>query len=346
MLSSSSSSKPLSGPRLLEPAPHDLRMLVLDYLSHNTYSSTARIFMRDSAARNLDTDGDETMSSDQDTDALEERLAGALPRKEIRTRILSGQVDAATELLNKYFPSVLAESTENGSTRDCPDRLEYVPPASVKPSHLSLNLRILAFIEAARTIPLPYYPPNTESPPASETPDEDVDMSREDSEQANVELLHRAQSLYSEANRLPVAEDRERYRDELLKVGGLLAYAVPERSPMRAYMTQAGREAVADQIDGAILYRTGQPVVSRLELAARQMSVVWPMMHELGVELPPVSTWPAAVVLPGVPKASSAAGKSSSVAAPQAAIKKAAAEPGTAEIAPSFDLHAFLDGSV
>lgn len=271
---------------------------------------------------------------------------------EIRTRILSGQVDAATELLNKYFPSVLAESTENGSTRDCPDRLEYVPPASVKPSHLSLNLRILAFIEAARTIPLPYYPPNTESPPASETPDEDVDMSREDSEQANVELLHRAQSLYSEANRLPVAEDRERYRDELLKVGGLLAYAVPERSPMRAYMTQAGREAVADQIDGAILCsstalilasqsqltfdsytdRTGQPVVSRLELAARQMSVVWPMMHELGVELPPVSTWPAAVVLPGVPKASSAAGKSSSVAAPQAAIKKAAAEPGTAEV--------------
>lgn len=37
--------------------------------------------MRDSAARNLDTDGDETMSSDQDTDVLEERLAGALPRK-------------------------------------------------------------------------------------------------------------------------------------------------------------------------------------------------------------------------------------------------------------------------
>jgi hypothetical protein len=37
------------------------------------------------------------------------------------------------------------------------------------------------------------------------------------------------------------------------QVGGLLAYKVPEKSPMARYLSQGRREAVADQINAAVL---------------------------------------------------------------------------------------------
>lgn len=83
-----------------------------------------------------------------------------------------------------------------------------------------------------------------------------MDMSESDTELSNAQLLHRAQSLYSEVNRLSQANDRAMYLGELGQVGGILAYTVPERSPLAMYMTQARREAVADQIDSAILCKS------------------------------------------------------------------------------------------
>lgn len=176
---------------------------------------------------------------------------------EIRICILSGKVDQAAELLNKHFPSVLSESTESVPAHRPAGKIEYIPSTSVHPAHLALNLHILAFIEAARTVPLPYYPPGTRPPSAinvSASSSKDTDMMRHvDSEQANVLLLHRAQNLHSEAYRLPDANDRALYLTELTQVGGVLAYTVPERGPMAKYMTQERREAVADQIESAIL---------------------------------------------------------------------------------------------
>ena len=144
------------------------------------------------------------------------------------------------------------------------EKLEYLPATSVNPAHLSLNLRIQAFIEAARTIPLLYYPPGSSTPlphppllsaatKHSKADDEDAVMSEPETEAANVQLLHRAQSLYSETNQLTRPEDRARYLVELGQIGGLLAYTTPEKSPLAAYMTQRRREGVADQIDSAIL---------------------------------------------------------------------------------------------
>lgn len=112
-----------------------------------------------------------------------------------------------------------------------------------------LNLHIHAFIEANRTVPLPYYPPGTAISPASPV----LRPERDESEQANAALLHRAQNLYSEANRLPGPQDRVEYLKELGQVGVLLAYSIPENSPSSEYLSQPRREAIADQIDSAIL---------------------------------------------------------------------------------------------
>lgn len=134
-------------------------------------------------------------------------------------------------------------------------RLEYIPPTSVNPAHLLLNLHIQGFIEATRSVPLPYHPPGSTTPPSP--PPSQNDVIDEDKEGADLRaterLLHRAQNLYAEANRLPNAAERGQYLLELGRVGSLLAYAIPEKGPVTQYLGQDRREALADSIDSAIL---------------------------------------------------------------------------------------------
>ncbi|KAI0374896.1 hypothetical protein BV20DRAFT_1080575 [Pilatotrama ljubarskyi] len=359
-------SRSSSSARLMNPAPQELKDLVLDYLMHNCHTSAARAFMRECGVKRVDAEGDEPMvtpekeTSEEDLQALEDRLAlGELPSLclEIRNHILTGRIDDATELLNKHFPSVLSETIEDATEPSSSRKLEYLPATSTDPTHLALNLRIQAFIEAARTIPLPYCPPGSDTPlshppllsaaakTASSSDGEDADMSENESEQSNAQLLHRAQSLYSEVNRLPRATDRAMYLLELGQVGGILAYTVPERSPLALYMTQARREAVADQIDSAILQRAKRPIISRIELYSRYTAVIWSLLHEKGITVPPRNKWPADVALPPTnfsePKAASK--DDSSLENAVSSAKKATSEKDGEEVLPPFDLHLFVE---
>jgi len=72
-------------------------------------------------------------------------------------------------------------------------------------------------------------------------------------ERYQTELLLRGQKLYASVELLRDPEDQATYRKELENVGGLLAYPVPELSPMSKYLDQARRESVAEQINRAIL---------------------------------------------------------------------------------------------
>ena len=72
-------------------------------------------------------------------------------------------------------------------------------------------------------------------------------------------LLTTAQKLYALSNTLPNPVDRATYLKELENVGGLLAYKVPEKSSMAKYLTLERREAVADQINRAILSKSIHP---------------------------------------------------------------------------------------
>ncbi|TBU65818.1 hypothetical protein BD310DRAFT_28239 [Dichomitus squalens] len=359
--------------RLLNPAPEELRQLVLDYLVHNCYTSAARVFVGESSGpKDVDADGDEVMASpvkeaSNELDEFEERLAMSELRKDIRTRILTGNIEEATALLNKHFPAVLSENMEADGAPPSPSvpsgRFSYLPSTSVDPTHLALNLHIQAFIEAARTIPLEYIPPGASTPlphppllsGASDkkhsTPgDEDAAMSEFDNEDANAALLIRAQNLYSEANQLSRPQDRATYLHELGQVGGVLAYTVPERSPLATYMTQTRRDGVANQIDSAILYRAKRPIISRIELYARYTATLWGMLHDRDVKIPPRSTWPANVALP--PMAALAqeskivpSKDTGSLDSAIPSVKKTAQEKEPEEILPPFDLHLFVQST-
>jgi hypothetical protein len=173
---------------------------------------------------------------------------------EIRRCLLLGRVDAAINLLDDHFPSVLIQTAISNQELSPPSSSEcigYVARTSIDPAHLRLNLRILAFIEACRTIPL-------ETTPSMSLLEASVDRpfhygDSEEDEKRQAELLSRAQKLHAAAKLLRKPKDQAVYAEELANVSGLLVYKVPEESPMSNYLSQERREAVADQIQSAIL---------------------------------------------------------------------------------------------
>jgi hypothetical protein len=250
-------------------------------------------------------------------------------------------VDDATNLLNEHFPLVLDEtgsymSEPPPSSTSTSGRVEYVARTSVDPTHLSLNLRILAFIEASRTVSLEYDPHSHEgsgdhilSTPPEKSKRQSPIYELFDTEVKQTELLCRAQKLYSAANSLQNPSDRATYLEELGNVGGLLAYKHPEDSPMAKYLSQERREAVANQINSAILYRTGRPAVSNIELYTRYTSALWDSMHELRMKPPPVAKRP-------VPLPPSNRSKTANLPAVKG-------DKDSVESIPPFDLRQFLD---
>lgn len=237
-------------------------------------------------------------------------------RLEIRAQILSGNVDEAITLLNSLFPQVLSEDPEDSQNKapipPNPDCVPYIPSSSIDATHLALNLRIQAFVEATRSVPL-LYPPQPDD--SSRTP---LTQNLRNEEVCQAQLLHRAQSLYASVHCLTEAKDRALYLDELTQVSSLLVYPTPEDSPMASYLTQERREALASQIDSAILCqytclslysscwlsidqilgRMNQPSLSIVELATRYTSFLWSSLHDRHVKPPHKSKWPTGVHLP------------------------------------------------
>lgn len=234
----------------------------------------------------------------------------------IQFELLSGNVEKAIVFLNRHFPRVLAEDNSDNEMEVTdeninPSRLEYIAE-TVNPVHLSLNLRILAFIEACRTVPLVYIPPtrSTEGPVSMDTDVAMIEASPmkrdpKDEEKHQEELLICVQKLYATVNALQKSDERAIYLKELSNVGGLLAYTIPEKSPMGKYLHQERRDRVAEQINSAILRslihtvhmltlseqlmladHTNMPSISYLELAVRYTHCLWAMLHELRVKVP------------------------------------------------------------
>ncbi|KAJ7172368.1 CTLH/CRA C-terminal to lish motif domain-containing protein [Mycena filopes] len=269
-----------------DPTPPELRTLVIDYLIHNGYSSTARAFAKSSLApTRIDADGDEIMQAADtpETSGLtEETFAQVELRQRIRAHILAGQVNDAIELLENHFPAVLSESAPSTPMAHKPlTGTNFVASTTLAPAHLNLNLRILAFTEAFRALPLDRVLHPTEE-------------SLEEDDPNTTDLLAKAQKLHVLAAMLPNPVERTAYTKELRNVACLLAYPDPETSPVAKYLSQERREAVANQINTAILYRTGLPAISRLELATRYTSTLWSFLHDLRVKPRPGAPLPPA----------------------------------------------------
>ncbi|KAI0831311.1 hypothetical protein BC628DRAFT_1407821 [Trametes gibbosa] len=350
---------PVSRSDLLNPPPQALKDLILDYMVHHCHIGAARAFKKECSVKEIDPreapsmyprPGRPTPRTDTGLNDFEGRVL--MSERHIRNHILTGRIDEATELLKKHFPGVLIVEEEYAPPPNA-RRFKLRPATSINPTHLALNLRIQAFVEAARTIPLPYYPIGSDTPlphppllsSASRNTTSGDEGAESDAELSNVQLLHRAQSLYSEVNRLPLATDRVMYLSELGHVGGLLAYKIPERSPLSTYMTQARRQALSDQIDAAILFRMAKPPSSRIELYTWYTTAVWSMLNEKGVSIPPRNRWLPGVALPPTELPGSIAAERGSGSLEHAIPppKKHTPDKETDEVLPRFDIHLLVE---
>ena len=280
------------------------RAIILDYLVQRCYTRTARAFAADSTIRHLDADGDELRrprGEDDSPGITEDALHQAdlrqsaysfltlcsLPHRrdtthlDVQVSILSGRIDDAIDCLNANFPSTLPSSisTPENAGPSTPTgepsqskTVKTVFPFTVDPARLYLDLRILAFIEASRTRPLPYpliesvasapvlnprmSPPNNLRDPSG-IMDGDAHLAR---------LLKHVHELYECAQALQDPQKRAETQHELSTVSGLLAYKVPEQSPMAKHLTQERREVVANEINSAILRVSLSPPVTIVRL--------------------------------------------------------------------------------
>ncbi|KAI0283002.1 CTLH/CRA C-terminal to lish motif domain-containing protein [Russula aff. rugulosa BPL654] len=321
----------------MSPEPQQLRAIILDYLVQRCYTRTARAFAADSTIRHLDADGDELPRPHIEDDSpgiTEDVLHQADLRQNVQVSILSGRIDDAIDVLNDAGPSTPTGEPSQSKI------IKTVLPFTVKPAHLYLDLRILAFIEASRTKPLPYplteptasdpvltpriSPPNNLRDPSGEM-DGDAHLAR---------LLKHVHELYDCAQALQDPPERAEYQHELSAVSGLLAYKVPEQSPMAKYLTQDRRESVADEINSAILHRAGSPPISYLELYVRYNTVIWNYMNEHEFRVGPSRRWPTGVILPPRPEPTI-------VSIPSGA-KLSVPKREESEVVPAFNLSRFL----
>ncbi len=138
-----------------------------------------------------------------------------------------------------------------------------------RPDFLGINLEIQQFVESLRHMVIPSSPSSMASsihsdspfngtgaangsggkstglggPSLGQTPGRDTSI---------LHALNRAQSLHATAKSLSPQESRA-YLKEIENVCALLAYTDMEGSPLRGYLDQGRRVALAEQVNGAIL---------------------------------------------------------------------------------------------
>ncbi|KAF7793198.1 hypothetical protein EIP86_004307 [Pleurotus ostreatoroseus] len=165
-------------------------------------------------------------------------------------------------LLEEQFPSVLQVDFDEVDQLQreplSPTTRSTVSPHTIEPAHLLLNLQILSFIEAARTIPLSQHCTDSTcckcySTPTSPTSPHWRGTYGGQTCKAQPALLKRVTLLFAEAKRLLRPADRIAYLGELARVSAIVSYSYPEETELAPYFTQARREAAAEQIGRAIL---------------------------------------------------------------------------------------------
>ncbi|KAF8307451.1 hypothetical protein DL93DRAFT_2064872 [Clavulina sp. PMI_390] len=297
-------------------------MQILAYLRHNCHVNTARAFAEQ--LQHMQTSSYTSGSSDgvKMITGLESGF-GTRAIDQIQTHILWGRIKEATELLELYYPNVL-QSTDPGrapqqsevpqpppalqrrsSTTSAPRSSLFLYPLSLAPGHLTLNLKIQSFIEAVRTRPLepPPLPSSfltphhsisvvstypSPSPTGTSTPDpSSASVPRRPQSQSLV--LHLGKELAQIVNGLPDPTDRAVYLKELDGIWPLMAYPDPEhKSPsnVREYLQYDRRLRLAEQINSAILLRTGQNPRSALEHLVRSTGAIWDLAADKEVQIP------------------------------------------------------------
>ncbi|CBQ67693.1 conserved hypothetical protein [Sporisorium reilianum SRZ2] len=256
----------------------------------------------------------------QAMDMINHHFPTVLNSSAAATAATSGSSSNTTAAKSTRVKNGNGSSSSSASTAS--DKVLPANPTSMEPDHLLLNLQIQVFIEVIRSassaqlappsstasqlaaasngggLPLlasttPGIAASAISRAASPAPStSSSNGSATSATGANAALnpaLHSAlayaQGLYASAQKLP-SFWRAMYLKELEQVTALLAYTDVEHSPVRRFLHRSRKVALAEQVNSAILFRSGKPSQPLIEVAVRQTTLLWNHLLADEVQVP------------------------------------------------------------
>ncbi|KAF1835327.1 SPRY-domain-containing protein [Decorospora gaudefroyi] len=263
-----------------------IHQLVGQYLAHDGYVETARVFSDEIV------DEARALANDEDADipyrtAVEDM--DALNRQKIRTAILEGDIDKALKHTTAYYPSVLRENENIYFKLRCRKFIEMIrrcgelnaqchpePTPSSKRSTASTqnNRNSIATDEYDFEMELDEQLGVHNPPPGWDNKDQDDDLEDEDdmedkeakSRRATDETIAYGQELKAEFANDPRREVKRALEDTF----ALIAYTDARESSLAPLLEVAGRVPVAEELNSAILVSLGKSSSAALERLIQQ----------------------------------------------------------------------------
>ncbi|GAA5989930.1 hypothetical protein JCM11641_002814 [Rhodosporidiobolus odoratus] len=284
-------------PALLPPDPTErlhetVQALISTYLAHHGYASTAAAFTqqiheeREERAIGLlssSSTGPRTSLAPFSTHSnlLASIASSSAVRSRIRAAALSDHAQLALQLVEQHCPDALTSdlSAEDGGLRFRLRCRVFVEGAlALSKANRDPSASYLATEEAASTADVPMVDVVTgetySTPPSSPTTALSTTLTLDD-------LLTLGRSLHQDH----AADSRQKVREELQAVLGLMAYEDPEQEAKgraKELLRRAEREKVADEVNRAVLLAANLPPVPALEQLYRHTAATIQLAGDLG----------------------------------------------------------------
>ncbi|CEG84156.1 hypothetical protein RMATCC62417_18001 [Rhizopus microsporus] len=264
---------------------YDLNQLVLSYLIHHGYTKTAFAFVKNTKSIS-DTDQEDTVTV---------RGTGMEQRTAIRSAIIRGDIDDAIRLIQQYFPKLLDQGERGKSVQlmlkcgkfvemmreycehthkkngkspfECNELGEMPKPSKQK--------RRLSYAEIASSINQKK-DVNLESSKHtkhehSENQAHMMDIDEKSEKDVSAESLERVMKYGQQLQEEYKLDHSEKTKASLTEIFSLLAYHDPYTSPVSHIMSVSRRDALATEVNAAILAFLQQPEIPALERIYRQL---------------------------------------------------------------------------
>ncbi|KAI9368277.1 hypothetical protein BJX61DRAFT_230774 [Aspergillus egyptiacus] len=245
-----------------------LQELVAQFLAHDGYVETAREFAQEVAAESAALENGR--QSQLEKYEVEEDVE-AINRQKIRAAILEGDIDKALKFTNAYYATVLQQYPHIHFKLRCRKFLEMMRRCTELASSVKKGKATNGFSDSA------VFDEDMELDDQAQERDgwdaDGMDMEETETETKSNQLLTEAVQ-YGQQLRMDYPNDENGGDKKMLDdIFSLVAYPDPKRSVHGHYLDPAGRVAVAEELNSAIL-GTAIFVSSELFLA-NVRSVTW-----------------------------------------------------------------------
>ncbi|KAL4743042.1 hypothetical protein BDV11DRAFT_202260 [Aspergillus similis] len=254
-----------------------LQELVAQFLAHDGYVETARAFAEEVAAESaaLENGRQAQLKKYEVEEDIE-----AINRQKIRAAILEGDIDRALKYTNAYYANVLQQYPHIHFKLRCRKFLEMMRRCTELSSSAKKGKATNGFSDSA------VFDEEMELDEQMQDRDrwdaDGMDMEETETATKSNELLTEAVQ-YGQQLRMDYPNDENGGDKKLLDdIFSLVAYPDPKRSVHGHYLDPAGRVAVAEELNSAILVSLGKSSAAALERLYQQTEVLVNEISEEG----------------------------------------------------------------